>query len=178
MRQLQFFSGRPILRYGFISAIFYWTITLILAIGIDGSLLLLSFYAPGTIFGICLFIGFDTRKVQNRLFPLSIVLLSTIFYLAVILFGSRDISLNILVRHFLSCGLGAILLFFSISLSYKVDFTVADYLLAFIVGLATTFFMWTDMFDSFNPWLMFLCIGLWQIAISFLLDRKLSKATG
>lgn len=172
---MQFFKDKPILKYGLISAIFYWTISSFLALAVDGSLLLLSFYTPGTIFGICLFAGLDTIQIQYRLFPLSIVLLSTIFYLAVILFCGRDIEFNIQVRHFLCCGFGAVLLFFSVFLSYKVDFSIYEYLLAFVVGLATTFFMWTDKFDSFNPWLIFFCIGLWQIAISFLLDRKLSK---
>ena len=174
MRPIKFFTSRQILKYGLISAVFYWTITSLLTLAVDGSLLLLSFYTAGTIFGICLFLGFDKLKIQHRLFPLSIILLSTIFYLAVILFCNRDIPFNIQTRHFLSCGLGAILLFFSISLSYNVNFSLYDYLFAFTVGLVTTFFMWTDKFESFNPWLIFLCIGVWQIAISFLLDRKVN----
>ena len=172
---MQFLKDKPILKYGVISAVSYWTLTLLSVLVVDGSLLLLSFYTPGTIFGISLFVGFDRLKIQYRLFPLSIVLLSTIFYIAVILFCSRDISFSIQVRHFLSSGLGAVFLFLSVFLSYKVDFSIYEYLLAFVVGLATTFFMWTDKFDSFNPWLIYFCIGLWQLAISFLLDRKLSK---
>lgn len=174
---MQFFPDRPIIKYGLISAFLYWTITSVLALSIDGSMLLLSFYTPGTIFGICLFLGLDTLKIRNRQFPLSIILLSTIFYAAVILFCNKNITFSIQTRHFLSGGLGAILLFLAISFSYKVNFALYDYLLAFVVGLGTTFFMWTDKFGNFNPWLMFLCIGLWQIAISFLLDRKLDKAT-
>jgi hypothetical protein len=174
---MQFFTDRPILKYGIASALVYWTIALALTFVIERSLLALSFYVPGTVFGICLFIGFDKAKITNRLFPLSIILLTTAFYLLIIFFCSRNISYSIQARHFLSCGLGAILLFFSISLSYKVDFSVTDYLLAFIVGLATTFFMWTDKFDSFNPWLMLFCIGLWQVTISILLVWRLGKVS-
>ena len=174
---MKFFTDRPLLKHGLISAIVYWTLTLSFILGIDGSMLLLSFYTPGIIFGICLFKGFDKLEVQDRLFPLSIIFLSTSFYLAVIVFCNRDSAFSIQTRHFLSCGLGAILLFFSVFLSYKVSFSIFDYLLAFIVGLVTTFFMWTEKFESFNPWLMFICIGLWQIAISFLLDRKISQKT-
>ena len=88
---------------------------------------------------------------------------------------SRNISFNIQVRHFLSCGLGSILLLFGISLSYKISFSLYDYLTSFAIGILTTFFMWTDRFENFNPWLMFLCIGVWQIAMSIFLEITLNK---
>jgi hypothetical protein len=172
---MHFFSNRPILKYGLISAIFYWTVTLVLTFAVERSLLLISFYAPGMIFGICLLYGFDEKGIENKVFPLSIVFLSPVFYMIILFFCGRNISFDIQARHFLSCGIGAVLLFFAIFLSYRVSFSFYDYLRAFIVGLATTFFMWIDKFDNFNPWLMLFCIGLWQIAISFLLDRKLDK---
>jgi len=64
---MQFFTTRPILKYGLISAIFYWSITSLLTLAVDGTLLLLSFYTPGTIFGVCLFVGFDKLKIQYRI---------------------------------------------------------------------------------------------------------------
>jgi hypothetical protein len=121
----------------------------------------------------CIFL--ITKRIQNKVFPISIVFLSPIFYMVVLLFCDRNISFNIQTRHFLSCGIGAVLLFFAVFLSYRVSFSFYDYLQAFLAGLATTFFMWSDKFENFNPWFILLCIGLWQIAISFLLDKKLNK---
>jgi len=136
-------------------------------------MLLLSFYTPGIIFGIFLFMGFKDTKLSDRFSFPTISVLSTIIYALIIFFCNRDLNFSIKARHLLSGGVGAILLLVAISICYQLKFKVSEYLIAFLIGLGTTFFQLTDTFESFNPWLMFLSIGLWQIGFSFFIDNRL-----
>lgn len=161
-----------ILKYGIYSALFYWTITLLLIKIIDGAFLLFSFYFPGTLFGVFLTIAFSTNKKAD---PAILPIISTLIYALVIFISSKNIPELIHVRQILSPGIGSFLLLFSISKIYSLKVSAMDYILAFGLAILTTFYSWEGENNFINPWKLFIAIGIWQITFASYLTVVLNK---
>ena len=160
-------SDKRILKYGIISALFYWASTFILMKMFDNAVIFLSFYFPGAIFGFFLTIPLTPHKKTD---PATLTIASILIYFFVLLFMNKNLQILIQARQIISPGLGGLLLLTVITKTYSIDSTYRDYIWVFLLGILTTFYSWIILNEFFNPWFLFFSIGLWQITFAFYLN--------
>lgn len=136
---------------------------------IDGALVFPLLYIPGAIFGITMAMALKEYSDKTEL----IIFFSTIEYIAIIFFCSKDYE-YLAVRRLLMGGLGAALFLATISVTTTIKLKVYDFIAGFVAGIVTTMFIWTDNYSSFDPWLMVVSIILWQTAIATIINLRLS----
>lgn len=139
----------------------------LLASYINGGLVLLMLYIPGSIFGVAMTAAM--RKYSDIVVEL--FLLSTLEYLLMIFLCSKDFE-YLALRRFLMGGIGAVLFLMTVHLLSSIKPTLYDYIVGFILGIASTFFMWIDNFEAFDFWRTMFSIVLWQILIAALINRR------
>lgn len=72
-------------------------------------------------------------------------------------------------------GIGALLFIGTVGIIYEVPFKALDYFIALVLGIVTTCYMWADDFDWFNISLIITAVVLWQIAMAFIVERRIRK---
>lgn len=139
----------------------------------NGTLDPFVFYSPGTIFGILMIIAL--RKHKTGFLSIILIVTFTIEFLSMIMFCSKDFP-YLELRRLLMGGVGALLFIGTVGIIYEVPFKVLDYFIAFVLGIGTTFYMWTDDFGWFDTSLIITAVLLWQIAMAFIVERRIRKA--
>jgi hypothetical protein len=168
---INFKTNNPVLYRGLLSVLFYFGVIAVISLIIDPVLIMFTFYFPGFIFGI-----FISRRLNENINKQAlIVILSTIEFLCALLFTSKDWN-YIELRRLIFGGLFAVIFLGTIDLICKIRVKYFDYLLILVVGFSTTCFIWTNNFTSFNPWLIVLSIGLWQLGFSWILNKSIKSA--
>ncbi len=158
--------------YGLLGSIGFALICVLFYLIDFGGIIFLLFYLPGLAFGIIM----AKALRQYTQHGLAILTLSTLIYFAMLIFSGKDFE-YLAFRRIIMGGLGAVLVLMTVHFTTSIKMNLKYYGLGFIVGIITTFFMWTDQFESFNPWLIILSIVLWQTAIAGITDHaQLSKS--
>lgn len=152
---------------GFLGSLTFAFLCVLLYLIDLGEIIFPMLYIPGAVFGLAMTIALRNNSNKTSL----IFIFSTLEYLAMIFFCLKDFEYLVL-RKVLIGGLGALLFLFSISFVINFKFGFIDYILGFSVGVATTIFMWTDNFESINPWLTILSVVLWQTLIAMIINRR------
>ncbi len=153
--------------FGLLGGLTFALLCLIISF-VDGGLIFPLLYIPGAIFGLAMKIALKEHSGNSSL----LFIFSTIEYLTMIFFCSKDIE-YLAIRRILMGGLGAILFLTTIRFFTTIKLDLNDFIAGFVIGIATTIFMWTDNFEFFDPWLMIVSIILWQTLISAIINRRL-----
>jgi hypothetical protein len=133
-----------------------------------GQMILFFLYTPGLFFGLAMF--FALRPYSDE--PASITIISIFEYIIIVFFSGTDYG-YLEPRRLLMGGIGALLFLASLKISSRIDLKLSDYILGFIAGTAASFFMWTDNFTSFDPWLTILAVVAWQTIIAAVINRRI-----
>lgn len=133
-----------------------------------GETILLFLYSAGLFFGIAMFFALRTYTDE----VVSVTIFSALEYIIMIFFSMTDLAHPDLRRLGMG-GAGALLFLGSLQLTSEIRFRLSDYLAGFLGGIAATFYMWTDNFTSFDPWLTILAIVVWQTWIAAIINRRI-----
>ncbi len=152
---------------GFFGSLTFALLCVFLYLIDKGELILLMLYIPGAIFGITMATALN-KYCDNFS---ALFLLAGLEYVAMLFFYSKDFE-YLALRRVLMGGLGAILFLQTVRLITTIKLDLKDYFIGFAVGIATTIFIWTDNFESFNTWLTILSIVLWQTLIAAIINRR------
>lgn len=160
-------SKYKITLFGFLGSLLFAFLCVLLYFFDLGELIFPMLYIPGAIFGFAMTIALRNRSDKHIL----IFVLSTVEYLAMIFFCFKGFEYLVL-RRILMGGLGALIFLFSVNFVTNLKFDFIDYIFGFFIGLVTTIFMWTDNFETINPWLTILSVILWQTFIAMIINRR------
>jgi hypothetical protein len=151
----------------FIGAISFAFVSIVLLLLRKGELVLPLLYLPGSIFGLMMMIALRNYSLNAIL----LFFLATVEYLLMIFFCSKDYE-YLALRRVLMGGIGALLFLLTVKLLTEIRVGHFDIAVSFVIGILTTFFVWTENYESFNPWLMILSIVLWQTSIAAIINRQ------
>jgi len=166
-----------VVRYAIFSACLCFLIAATAAAIINGAMLLICLYPIGLIFGIFITIGITSTNTIERFSAFFLILLSLIIYIGyLLLFVSRDIHFNLGLRRVSGSGIAAAVFLLAVQSVFKISFTFFDFALVFSLGVLSTYFIWEDNFEIFDPWFAYLGVAVWQITIAYIIQRRINDS--